>query len=235
MDGFSVSPEKILFLPVLLFSIICHEIGHAYAAFKGGDDTARLQGRISLNPLVHIDPVGTIIMPALQIFGGVPLLGWARPVPVNPARLRGRRWDLAVSLAGVSVNLALALTALLVYRVLLAFGWMPVTARPDPSTLLGIISLLLRSFIMLNVVLAFFNMLPIPPLDGSHVLLHFIKSRDSAAFRLFELLERYGFVILLLLVVTGLLGYVVGPLLGAVFLVLGYVFQIPLELLFVYF
>ena len=225
-----ISPIVLLVLPAALFSIICHEIGHGYAAYLGGDDTTRLQGRLSFNPIVHIDPIGTVLVPLIMLLSPVrlPLIGWARPVPVNPANLRSRKWDLAVSLAGVTFNLALAATAVLLLKVFLIAGFTDhLSAGLDEMNSFDIAFVLLNAFIVVNLVLMLFNLLPIPPLDGSHVLLHFIRMRDSALFAVFEFLERFGLLILLLLVWSGGFRYILWPILDLVLGVLLFIFQVP--------
>jgi len=231
MNGIHFAPENILIFPVLLFSIICHEAGHAYAAYRGGDDTARLQGRMSLNPMAHIDPIGTLLIPILQLLWGIPLIGWAKPVPVNPLRLRSARWGIVVSLAGVAANLCLAVSAVVVLRVLFwvrpTSFWLAEGAEGELTLGLVVFRILLY-FVIINLLLLLFNLLPIPPLDGSHVLLYFIRTRDSVAFRVFEFLERFGFIILLLLVFTGRIRYVLGPLFGGILRLLEIILQINL-------
>jgi Zn-dependent protease len=219
----------LLMLPALLFSIICHEIGHAYAAYMGGDDTARLQGRLSFNPIVHIDPIGTIVVPLILFLSPSPFLfGWARPVPVNPANLRSRKWDLAVSLAGVTVNLALAITALFLLKVLHIVGF---AGHLSPGMMamnpFDIVVTLLNCFVLINLILMIFNLLPIPPLDGSHVLLHFIRRRDSFLFSIFEFLERFGFFILIFLLWSGGLSAILWPILDGILRAFLFVSQLP--------
>ena len=225
----NISPEAIILLPVFLFSLICHEIAHAYCADLGGDDTARLHGRISLNPLVHIDPMGTVLIPILQMLSGIPLIGWAKPVPVNPLRLRSANWDILVSIAGVGVNLALAVVAAVIYRILLLTPWVPLSpAANDSITVPYLLSVMLRGFVFINLLLMLFNVLPIPPLDGSHILFHFIRTRESVAFRVFALLERFGFIILILLVYTGALWRLfLGPALAFLLNAFGFLLQFP--------
>lgn len=230
-----ISPAQILFLPVLWFSITVHEFGHAYAAMRGGDDTAKLMGRVSLDPLHHIDLIGTIIVPILQVFGGIPLIGWAKPVPVNPAKLRSRKWDVIVSLAGVTMNLALAILAAIVLKILMMGGVLPDTAMElnalGPNATGRLVLVVFRGLLMLNLVLIMFNLLPIPPLDGSHILLYFIKTRDSALFKAFQFLERYGIFVLLILLYSGGLNIILTPI-GYVIFGLCYLFGIPFEILF---
>lgn len=196
-----------LWVPPLLFAVIVHEYFHGRAAERLGDPTARLMGRLTFNPLPHIDIVGSIIFPALLFAasGGSVLFGWAKPVPVNPYNLRDARRDMVwISLAGPGANLAAALASGLLLR---AMGISGLTAE-------GVwfpIYLLLINFLFINILLAVFNLIPIPPLDGSKVLAGFLPYRLYAGYMK---LERYGmFVILGLL----LLGQVMGVhILGAV-------------------
>jgi Zn-dependent protease len=225
--NFDISPDKLLFFPALLFSLVCHEVGHAWVAWKGGDDTAKLAGRISLNPMVHLDIFGTILFPILQIFGGVPMLGWAKPVPVNPARLRSRHWDLGVSLAGVGMNLLLLLAATLALRLFLLVDHWPIFHSADGIGLGAILYLLFLAFIQINIVLMIFNLLPIPPLDGSHVVLYFIRDINSPLGRFFQGLERFGFIILLVLVFSGKISFILTPLINGVWYVMQVIFFFP--------
>lgn len=151
---------------VLLFSVSFHESAHAWAALKMGDDTALRQGRISLNPMVHIDPIGTVLMPGLMfLFGGLPLLAWAKPTPYNPANFRREvtlgTGHLAVAAAGPVSNLVLAIVFTAGLFGAAQTGWLDRGSRAIP--------VLLATGIQLNVMLALFNLIPIPPLDGSKV------------------------------------------------------------------
>lgn len=161
-----VSSEQLIFLLVLIPSVILHEVSHGVVALAFGDDTARRAGRLTLNPLAHVDLFGTILLPAVMLLSGVGAIGYAKPVPVDPSRLRRPRdHGLLVSLTGPAVNVALAVAAALLYRTLYPVG----TVVPD----LAFQPLLARVLFYLgfaNVILAVFNLIPLPPLDGSAVV-----------------------------------------------------------------
>jgi len=172
---------------VLIISLTVHELAHAKSAELAGDDTARMAGRISINPLDHLDPVGTIMMvlSSLSGFG----IGWAKPVPVNPARFRHPRWDnLKVSLWGPLSNLILAF---LFAQVLRFFG----------AQLGYIDKLIVINFVVINIMLALFNLLPITPLDGSHIMSSLLPIKHARRYDIFMM--RYGFMILIGLVFVG--------------------------------
>jgi len=188
---------------VLLFSLSVHESAHAWTALMEGDPTAQSQGRISLNPLVHIDIIGTVVLPLLMIFTGVPLLGWAKPCPVDPRLFKDlKRGQIIVSGAGPVSNLLLALlfTALLFVAV-------RVIPEPSPTNL---VILFLGLGVQLNVLLAIFNMVPLPPLDGSHILQWALP--NGLGHRYIRAIAPYGGFILLALVMTGALFKVIGPI-----------------------
>ncbi len=184
----------------LVVLLTFHEFGHAWMAWRCGDDTARLQGRVSLNPLVHIDLVGTVILPLAMIFLspsiGRFLVGWAKPVPVNPSNLRNKTMDdILVTLAGPWMNLLLAVVLLGLARVAMAAD------SPSAVELCG-------SMARLSLVLCFFNLLPIPPLDGSQV----VRALTGMSYETYHNLARYGFLVLILVLqipfVRGLLSLV---------------------------
>ena len=178
---------------VLLFSCCVHEFAHAWTANMCGDDTALLAGRMTLNPVVHIDPIGTIVLPLLMVVSGTNLLfGWAKPVPVNPRRFHNyRRDDIIVSISGIVSNLVIALLAATLLRTIYTVGGFPGA---------GPVVFILRYLMVINVVLGVFNMVPIPPLDGSRVLYHYLPTQTAWQF---QKLERYGFIILILFLMTG--------------------------------
>ncbi len=191
---------------VLLFSLSFHESAHAWMALRLGDDTAASLGRITLNPLPHIDPFGTVLMPLLQIFGGLPVIGWAKPTPYDPRRFRRevsmRKGHISVAGAGPISNLLLALVFALVFAVILRID-IPEEMR------IGLYNLM-KVGIGLNVALAVFNLLPIPPLDGSHMLSWSLPRSLGDKFD--HVAENYGTMILWVLFLTGMLGWLIGPI-----------------------
>ncbi len=205
----------VMFLVVLLLAISAHEAGHAWMSWKFGDDTAYMLGRVSLSPVTHTDPIGTLLIPILAFtFGAVggalasvPLIGWGRPTPVNP-----RNWanyklaNVMVSIAGIGANLILALIGFTIFKTLLETG--AIHGGNVDSGLVQPLIIFLNYFIMLNVSLAVFNLLPFPPLDGSKVLSTFLPDSFQP---IFEMLEQFGFLILLLLVYMGLIGMIIRP------------------------
>ena len=191
---------------VLLFSLSFHESAHAWMALKLGDDTAASLGRITLNPLPHIDPFGTVLMPLLQIFGGFPVIGWAKPTPYDPSRFRReitlRQGHISVAGAGPISNLLLALVFAVVFAVILRVD-VPPGLRDGLYSFMSI-------GIALNVALAVFNILPIPPLDGSHILSWSLPRPMGEKFD--HVAENYGMIILWILFLSGLLGWLIGPI-----------------------
>jgi Zn-dependent protease len=190
---------------VLLFSLTVHEAAHAWTADRLGDPTARILGRVSLNPLVHIDPIGTVLFPLLAIVAGVPVIGWAKPVPVNVQKLRRTRRDyVLVAAAGPASNLTLAVVAALILKLLPVS---PVTAG-EANITVPIASMLSRA-LYLNVLLAVFNMIPIPPLDGGNVIGGLLPR--SLGQRFDSLIRPYGFILLYALMLTRGLEHIVVP------------------------
>jgi Zn-dependent protease len=184
---------------VLLCSLTVHEAAHAWAADRLGDSTARMLGRLSLNPAVHIDPIGTILFPLISFVTNLPLIGWAKPVPVNPAELRPhwRQKFMVIAAAGPASNLVLAAVASIAVR-LMGFE------AAD-----GLLFRFLLLMVVINVLLAVFNMVPVPPLDGGNVLSGLLRGRASD---LFDSLRPYGFLILYGLLLTGVFERIVFPI-----------------------
>jgi Zn-dependent protease len=166
---------------VLIISITIHEFCHALAADRLGDPTPRSLGRLTLNPLAHADPIGTFFLPLLSVFTGIPTIGWAKPVIIDPYNFKNPKKDeIIVSIAGPTGNILLALFASLLLKFL------------------GIQSILLYLLILINISLAVFNLLPIPPLDGSKIFLNLLPEEKSIQWQ--ETLDRYGFILLIILV-----------------------------------
>jgi Zn-dependent protease len=188
---------------VLIFSLTVHEAAHAITADRLGDPTARLLGRVSLNPAVHVDPIGTILFPLISMFTGAPLIGWAKPVPVNPTRL-GRQWKrkfMVIAAAGPASNIVIAIVAALILHIV------PVSGRLEEATL-GPLAVFLYQLVGLNVLLAVFNMIPVPPLDGGNVVAGVLRGPVAEAF---DRLRPYGFLILYALILSGTLSKIVIP------------------------
>lgn len=193
--------QVLLSFIVLLFSLTVHESAHAWAADRLGDPTARLLGRVSLNPVVHADLIGTVIFPLVALTTSAPLIGWAKPVPVSVQRLRNPRRDyIMVAAAGPLSNLALAIVAALALSVVRAPAGEPVTATPIGS--------ILEQAVDLNILLAVFNLMPIPPLDGGNI---FAGLLPAAAARTFDRVRPYGFVLLYVLLLGHGFEHIVYP------------------------
>lgn len=201
--------EIVIQIVVLLFAVSFHESAHGYVAMKCGDNTARDLGRITMNPLKHLDPIGSLFFPAMLAFSGLPVFGWARPVPVS---LRGvpnpRRANLLVSAAGPLSNVILAVAfgiVVVILKRLFILESNPAILRP--------LFLIAASSVLVNVSLAIFNLLPVPPLDGFGVVESLMP---ASALPAVIFLRRYGFVILVVLMFTGVLGFIMRPVQGLV-------------------
>lgn len=199
-------------LPVLLFSVIIHEVAHGWTAGRFGDDTARVMGRLTFNPLPHIDMFGTILLPALAVLTGAPVFGWAKPVPVNPYRLNNPGRDMVwVSLAGPLSNFALAVIA--------AFGmWLVRMSAPAPDGFAITVYEFLRLVLIINIILPVFNLFPVPPLDGSRVVAGILPSKLAWEY---GKLEPYGFFIIIILLASGVFWRVLGPIVNVIIQSLG--------------
>jgi Zn-dependent protease len=206
-------------LAVLLFSLSLHEASHAWMADRLGDYTARYLGRVTLNPIAHIDPIGTLLFPMLQFFTGLPLIGWAKPVPINPAHLhRPQRDQMLISLAGPGSNLlagvvAFASLALLKIASPVSAGLLinmivTMSVPQERSVLTPVVGLLFFALVI-NLALAIFNLIPIPPLDG-HWILHGVLPYNAS--RALERMSAFGIVILYGMMFLGILRFLFIPL-----------------------
>jgi len=199
--GFDAISRIAIWAVPVLFSIVIHEVAHGWIAYRLGDPTAKNMGRLTLNPLPHIDPIGTVILPLILLILGGPVFGWAKPVPFNPHRFHPhvnvRRGSMWVALAGPSSNLILAFIASFILVILRKLIPLPAAAYTLLSALVGI-----------NLFLALLNLIPIPPLDGSKILWGFLPSKYD---HYFMMLERYGFLIIAVLLGSGALSHIVLP------------------------
>jgi Zn-dependent protease len=205
-------PQLVIYMVVLLLAISAHEAAHAWMSYKFGDDTARLLGRVTLNPLAHTDPIGTLLIPIVGFIvaasgGNFFLIGWGKPTPVNP--LRWRQKDLAnvmVSIAGILANLILAIIGFTIIKVLVVKGlWSSMSEGFGEP-----IKLFLYFLLTMNVSLAVFNLLPFPPLDGSKVLETFLPDSMQPVM---AFLEQYGYLLLLALMYMGVFSLIITPVL----------------------
>lgn len=210
MSPEEIIPKLVIYLVVLLLAISAHEAAHAWMSYKFGDDTARLLGRVTLNPVAHTDPIGTLLIPIVMfIFSStgtnIPLIGWGKPTPVNPLRWRNK--DLAnvmVSLAGILANILIASIAFIIMKVLLMQGGRGIL----PESIAEPVWMLLGNMLIMNVSLAVFNLLPFPPLDGSKVLETFLP---ASAQPLLEILEQHGYIIMMILIYVGFTSAIISP------------------------
>lgn len=215
IDLADFASKLVIYMVVWLFAVSAHEASHAWMSLKFGDDTAQRLGRVTLNPMAHIDVFGTLILPILAFItsyspqtSGYPLIMWGKPTPVNP--LKWRKKDLAnvmVSLAGIGTNLIIAIVVSVVLKVLI--GYQVFNAQNVATGITAPLFTLLISTVFLNVGLAVFNLLPIPPLDGGRALESFLPLSFEPVYKL---VETYGFLILILLMYMGILRYIVGPM-----------------------
>lgn len=216
--GSELIGQLIIYMVVLIFAISAHEAAHAWMSYKFGDDTARLLGRITLNPVAHTDPIGTLLIPIaafiLGNMGGaaarIPLIGWGKPTPVNPLRWRNK--DLAnvmVSGAGIMANLLIAICAFTIAKVLLMTGYFALI----PTSFRVPIGIFLDFLLTMNISLAIFNLLPFPPLDGSKILETFLPENMRT---ILTTLEQYGFIILMALIYMGFFRAIITPVMNFV-------------------
>jgi Zn-dependent protease len=211
MEMTELISRLVIFIVVLLLSISIHEAGHAWMSWKFGDDTAYNLGRVTLNPIAHTDPIGTLLLPILGFLsasmGGLALLGWGKPCPVNP-----RNWanyktaNFWVSIAGVLGNLILVIVAFAIIKVVVSLGYYQ--AEEFVFRTQDAIVMFVQSLLLMNVSLIVFNLLPFPPLDGSKILSNFLPPSFQPVF---DMLDQYGVIFLWILVISGVTGYIFRP------------------------
>ncbi len=229
MQGIQLGSVILGFI-AFLFSLCVHEFAHAWTTERFGDDTGRYQGRITLDPRAHIDPIGSILFPLLGLIGGGFIFGWAKPVEVNPNRWKNKVLaNIVVSAAGPISNLLLACGAALALKLLIlsggvgrsdVLGIFTGSGLTDPEALLGLaepLLIFLRLMIIVNLLLAIFNMIPIPPLDGSHILSSLLSVTSVPLMEAYESLRPYGFFIIIIASLTGLLSLIYLPLMRMFF------------------
>ncbi|HID97788.1 MAG TPA: site-2 protease family protein [Thermodesulfobacteriaceae bacterium] len=197
MDIAALIQKFSILAPAILLAVTVHEMAHGWVAYRLGDPTAKQQGRLTLNPFRHLDPMGTLVFFITQT------IGWARPVPVNPAYFRNPRRDMIwVSLAGPGANILLAVGSAVLLRTL-------VVPLVGPGSYFGPVLYMALVSVQINIGLAVFNLIPIPPLDGSTVLVGLLPPDLAYSY---QKIERYGFIIILVLVFTGVTGRIIVPL-----------------------
>lgn len=213
MDS-SIIGQLIIYMVVLIFAISAHECAHAWMSYKFGDDTARLLGRITLNPVAHTDPIGTLLIPIVAFIlgamggGRIPLIGWGKPTPVNPLRWRNKNLaNVMVSAAGIMVNTLIAIIAFIVIKAILMTG----SLGAIPESLREPAWLFLNYLLIMNISLAIFNLLPFPPLDGSKILETFLPASMQPTL---NLLEQYGYLILMVLIYMGFFSAIMRPVMS---------------------
>lgn len=214
VDPINLVSNLVIYLVVLLLAISAHEAGHAWMSHKFGDDTAYMLGRVTLNPLKHTDPIGTLLIPTLAfVFGAlggglgrIPLIGWGKPTPVNP-----RNWtnyklaNVMVSIAGVLANLILLAIGIIAAKIMMTQGFQ---AGDFFGQSMNPFAILVGNMMRLNLSLFVFNLLPFPPLDGSKILSTFLPPSFQP---FFEMLEQYGFLILMALLYMGVISFIITP------------------------
>jgi Zn-dependent protease len=214
IDIVNLISHLLIYMVVLLLAISAHEAGHAWVSYKFGDDTAYMLGRVTLNPVAHTDPIGTLLIPMVSFLlgsmggalGSIPLIGWGKPTPVNPRKWTNFKWgNVSVSIAGVMANLILLAIGIIAAKVMQTQGFGIADFFGRSSNPLAIF---VGYLMTMNLSLFVFNLLPFPPLDGSKILQTFLPSSAEPIFNLFE---QYGFLILMGLIYIGVLNIIITP------------------------
>jgi Zn-dependent protease len=221
-DIVNLVSHLIIYMVVLLLAISCHEAGHAWVSYKFGDDTAYMLGRVTINPVRHTDPIGTLLIPILAFvlgsvggaLGSIPLIGWGKPTPVNPRKWTNYTWgNVSVSIAGVVANLILLIVGIVAAKIMMSQGFGIRDFFGNSSNPLAIF---VGYMMILNLSLFVFNLLPFPPLDGSKILSTFLPAGAQPVLNLFE---QYGFLILMFLIYIGVFRVIFTPFLyGLIYL-----------------
>jgi Zn-dependent protease len=223
IDVVNLVSHLIIYMVVLLLAISCHEAGHAWTSYKFGDDTAYMLGRVTINPVAHTDPIGTLLIPIISFvfgaFGGplgsIPLIGWGKPTPVNPRKWTNYTWgNVSVSVAGVVANLILLIIGIVAAKIMMSQGFGLADFFGQSS---NPIAIFVGYLMTLNLALFVFNLLPFPPLDGSKILSTFLPASAAPILNLFE---QYGFLILMALIYIGVLRVVITPFFYGLFYLL---------------
>jgi Zn-dependent protease len=214
IDIVNLVSHLIIYMVVLLLAISCHEAGHAWVSYKFGDDTAYMLGRVTINPVRHTDPIGTLLIPVLAFvlgsvggaLGSIPLIGWGKPTPVNPRKWTNYTWgNVSVSIAGVMANLILLIIGIVAAKIMMSQGF---GIRDFFGNTSNPLAIFVGYLMILNLSLFVFNLLPFPPLDGSKILSTFLPESAQPVLNLFE---QYGFLILMFLIYIGVFRLIFAP------------------------